>query len=88
MSDAAKTPRGKVLVVDDEPNILKTLTIGLESIGFSVDAFGNPADALEQLTPDVYDIAFIDLMMRPIDGMQFLRELRDRSPSKIGRAHV
>lgn len=74
------TPRGRVLVVDDEPNILKTLSIGLEAIGFSVDGFSNPVDALEQLTADAYDIAFIDLMMEPIDGMQFLKELRVRAP--------
>jgi NtrC-family two-component system response regulator AlgB len=74
------TPRGRVLVVDDEPNILKTLSIGLEAIGFSVEGFSNPVDALERLTPDAYDIAFIDLMMEPIDGMQVLRELRQRAP--------
>jgi NtrC-family two-component system response regulator AlgB len=72
--------RGRVLVVDDEPNILKTLSIGLEAIGFSVDGFANPVDALEHLAPDLYDIAFIDLMMEPIDGMEVLRELRRRSP--------
>lgn len=41
--------RGTVLVVDDEPNILKTLTIGLESIGFEVTGYGNPLDAIDQL---------------------------------------
>ncbi len=72
--------RGVVLVVDDEPNILKTLTLGLEAAGFKVDGFGNPLDALDSIGNTVYDIAFIDLMMQPIDGMQFLKELRQRSP--------
>ncbi|HEY6191780.1 MAG TPA: sigma-54 dependent transcriptional regulator [Bacteroidota bacterium] len=72
--------RGRVLVVDDEPNILKTLTIGLEAVDFRVDGFGNPCDALDQLEDGKYDIAFIDLKMEPIDGMQVLKEIRKRSP--------
>src|SRR5258708_266930 len=72
--------KGRVLVVDDEPNILKTLTIGLEAIDFRVDGFGNPCDALDQLEDGKYDMAFIDLKMEPIDGMQVLKEIRRRSP--------
>jgi NtrC-family two-component system response regulator AlgB len=74
------TERAKVLVVDDEPNILKTIKIGLEAIGLSVDGFLNPTDAVEQIEEDKYDIAFIDLMMQPIDGMQVLKEIRAKSP--------
>lgn len=74
------THRARLLVVDDEPNILKTLTIGLEAIGFDVDGFGNPIDALERLHDERYAIAFIDLMMQPIDGMQLLLEIRKKSP--------
>jgi NtrC-family two-component system response regulator AlgB len=72
--------RGSILVVDDEPNILKTLTIGLEAIGFEVEGFGNPVDAVERLYDKKYDIAFVDLMMQPIDGMQVLNEIRLKSP--------
>jgi NtrC-family two-component system response regulator AlgB len=72
--------RPTALVVDNEPNILKTLTLGLQAAGLEVTAFGNPVDALERLHETVFDIAFIDLMMKPVDGMQMLRELRTRSP--------
>ncbi|MBI5019981.1 MAG: sigma-54-dependent Fis family transcriptional regulator [Ignavibacteriales bacterium] len=72
--------RARVLVVDDEPNILKTIKIGLEAIGLYVDGFLNPVDAVEQIAEDKYDIAFIDLMMQPIDGMQVLKEIRAKSP--------
>jgi two-component system, NtrC family, response regulator AlgB len=74
------TRRGTILVVDDEPNILKTLTIALETIGFNVDGFGNPLDAVDHLYDKTYDIAFIDLMMQPVDGMHVLREVRQKSP--------
>ena len=72
--------RGSILVIDDEANILKTLTIGLESIGFHVDGFRNPMDALEHLSEQSYDVAFIDLMMQPIDGIQTLKEIRCKAP--------
>lgn len=74
------TSRGNILIVDDEINILKTLTIGLEAIGFKVYGFGNPTEALASLEQRTYDIAFIDLMMKPLDGMQVLRELVRCSP--------
>jgi NtrC-family two-component system response regulator AlgB len=73
--------RANVLVVDDEPNILKTLKIGLETIGLNVNGFLNPLDALDTLKDGNYDIAFIDLMMQPIDGMQVLKEIRAKSPT-------
>jgi len=75
------TSRGLVLIVDDEQNILKTITIGLEAIGLKVEGYLNPADALDNIEDGKYDIAFIDLMMQPIDGMQFLKEVREKSPS-------
>jgi NtrC-family two-component system response regulator AlgB len=75
------TKRGRILIVDDEPNILKTLTLGLEAIGFDVKGFANPLDALENVGETEYDIAFIDLMMTPIDGMKVLKEMRQKSPS-------
>ena len=75
------TDKPTVLVVDDEKNILKILRIGLEAIGLSVEAFGNPIDALDRLEPGRYDLAFIDLMMAPIDGMHVLREIKEKSPS-------
>jgi NtrC-family two-component system response regulator AlgB len=74
------TDRGSILIVDDEPNILKTLSIGLGAIGFGVEAFRNPAEALDRIGEVTFDIAFIDLMMQPIDGMQLLKEIKKRTP--------
>jgi NtrC-family two-component system response regulator AlgB len=72
--------RGNILIVDDEPNILKTLAIGLEAIGFKVFGYGDPIAALESLYQSDYDIAFVDLMMKPMDGMKVLKEIIHRSP--------
>jgi len=73
--------RGNVLVVDDEPNILKTVKIGLETIGLHVEIFLNPTDALDAVENGKYDIAFLDLMMQPLDGIQMVKAIAEKSPS-------
>ena len=70
----------KVLVVDDEENILKTMGICLRSIGFETQLFPNPMDALESFRRQKYDLAFIDLKMAPLDGMEMLLEIKKISP--------
>jgi NtrC-family two-component system response regulator AlgB len=72
--------RPRVLLVDDEPHVLKTTAIGLRTMDFEVDAFAHAQDALTALVPGRYDLAFVDLMMQPIDGIAVLDQLRERSP--------
>jgi two-component system, NtrC family, response regulator AlgB len=69
-----------VLVVDDEPHILKTLRLAFEALGFAVTAHGRPHEALEDVAPGRFDLAFVDLMMQPLDGMTVLRELLRKAP--------
>ncbi len=69
-----------VLLVDDEQNILRTVKICLEAAGFEVTAFLNPAQALDALRGRVFDLAFYDLKMEPIDGMELLRQTRQLAP--------
>lgn len=65
-----------VLVVDDEPNILKTITISLSAMGLSVESYADPRKALERVrSHPEFDIAFLDLKMFPIDGIELMGEL-------------
>jgi DNA-binding NtrC family response regulator len=70
-----------VLVVDDEKNILRTIGICLESIGIDVTLCAKPQDVLRLLQEKVFDIAFIDLKMSPMDGIEVLEEVKQYSPS-------
>jgi NtrC-family two-component system response regulator AlgB len=72
-----------VLLVDDEQNILKTVTIGLEAVGFEVTGLGDSLKALDALraSPGAFDIGFYDLKMSPIDGMELLKETRRLAPA-------
>jgi DNA-binding NtrC family response regulator len=70
----------KVLVVDDEPNILKTVGICFEAIGYPTRLISRPQDALAAIREEQFDLAFIDLKMSPLDGMEVLAEIKQHSP--------
>ncbi|HVZ39635.1 MAG TPA: sigma-54 dependent transcriptional regulator [Candidatus Kapabacteria bacterium] len=70
-----------ILLVDDEPNVLKTLTICLNSMGLNVTACKGPLEALDAMRehPGI-DIAFLDLKMYPIDGIELMMRIRQVNP--------
>jgi two-component system, NtrC family, response regulator AlgB len=71
------------LLVDDEQNILRTMTICLESIGLEVTAVSKPEEALKLASERHFDIAFFDLKMYPIDGLKLLTEVKNFAPDTI-----
>ncbi len=72
--------KGRVLVIDDEINILKVIELSLQSQNFLPETFSNPLDALKRAQEIYFDLAFIDLKMEPIDGLQTLSKLKKISP--------
>ncbi len=74
-------PKPSVVVVDDEENILKTMGICLESAGFDVSLFRDPGQAAPAFKNRNFDLAFIDLKMAPMDGLQLLEIVKRDSPS-------
>ncbi len=77
--------KGKILIVDDEPHIVKTMTIALKAIGYDVTAFEEAEAALREMDKDLfgaisYDVAFLDLMMFPMNGIALMQELHRRMP--------
>jgi DNA-binding NtrC family response regulator len=68
----------RTLLVEDEANMVRTLTKILERRGYSVDAASNGADALRKLEAAPYDLLITDLNMPVMDGMQLLREMHTR----------
>jgi DNA-binding NtrC family response regulator len=75
--------KANVLLVDDEPNILRTMKICLESIGLEVTALPRSDEALKIANRKEFDIAFLDLKMYPLDGLQLLAELKKIFPDII-----
>jgi NtrC-family two-component system response regulator AlgB len=70
----------KILIVDDETNIRKTLSYCLAAEGHTVIAVSNPADAMEESRLRVFDMAFVDLKLGEEDGMDLLPALLADSP--------
>ena len=69
-----------ILIVDDEPNIRKTLAIALESEGHSVCAAGNPKDALASASERYFDLALVDLRLGSESGLDVIANLRALCP--------
>ena len=69
-----------VLVVDDERNIRNNLGMVLEAEGYKVGKCGNGDDAILHVKQGRYDLAFVDIQMPKMDGLELLRYLRGLRP--------
>jgi two-component system alkaline phosphatase synthesis response regulator PhoP len=67
----------KILLVDDEPDILEMIGFNLEREGFEVFTAPNGRKALELARTNLPDLVLLDVMMPEMDGMETCRELRD-----------
>jgi DNA-binding NtrC family response regulator len=70
--------RASILVVDDEKNILATLSRALRVEGFDVDVAGSGRIALEKASARAFDLILLDVMMPDLDGLEVLRQLREQ----------
>ena len=68
---------GRVLIVDDEPNVRLVFRTTLESDGCLVDEATGGEEALEHLQSGLCDVVLLDLQMPGVGGMEVLRRLRD-----------
>lgn len=68
-----------IALVDDDRNILASVTMALEAEGFRVLAFADGAEALEGLTRQSADLAILDIKMPRMDGLELLGRLRQNS---------
>jgi DNA-binding response OmpR family regulator len=69
----------RILVIDDNPDIVFTLRVGLESDPtMQVFGFDNPVTALVEFEPNFYDLLLIDVNMPLLDGFQLAQNLLRR----------
>lgn len=67
----------KVLVVDDEPDVVVTIKIGLEDTGvFEVYAYTDPEKALRDFQPSFYDYVLIDIKMPKMSGYELSDKIK------------
>jgi CheY-like chemotaxis protein len=66
----------KILILDDEPDILTALKNKLERAGYQVTAVGNGFDGLSAARRDRFDLVVSDVVMPMMDGFQFFKEFK------------
>ena len=69
-----------ILAVDDEQNLLELLITVLGKRGFTVKTAINGMEALKLLDQESFQLALLDLKMGPVNGVQLLKEIKDRRP--------
>ncbi|MFQ5898885.1 MAG: sigma-54-dependent transcriptional regulator [Candidatus Methylomirabilia bacterium] len=80
MSDSAS---GRVLVVDDEPNICELIKKALERIGYSVDVAPTAEAALARLERTPVELVLCDIKLPGTDGMELLGRIKESHPETV-----
>ena len=68
----------KLLLVDDEPDFLQTVSERLALNGFDVVAVSNGGEAIASAEKEFFDVAVVDFQMPGMDGTQVLKALKER----------
>jgi two-component system nitrogen regulation response regulator NtrX len=69
-----------ILIVDDEPAILNSVSKILEDEGYQVAVAKSGAEALKQITADPPDLVLLDIWMPELDGLETLKRAKEQSP--------
>jgi two-component system response regulator ChvI len=67
----------RILLVDDEPDIIYSVRKVLEIKGFVVDSYTNPTLALSNFKPGLYDLLLLDIRMPKMDGFELYQKMRE-----------
>jgi len=78
----APVPDAKVLLVDDDPVILKLLQVNFEMEGYTVVCANDGVEGLEKARSERPDIVLCDIMMPRMDGLEVTRELKGSDDTK------
>lgn len=69
----------KILVVDDEPILLKGLKFSLEQEGYEVETAIEGKEAYDKILNNIYDAVILDLMLPGMDGLEICKKVREKS---------
>jgi PAS domain S-box-containing protein len=83
-SSISNSPVGKIIVVDDEPELKNILVESLSAQGFEVTGCSNGRQALEELHQKEFDVLLTDLMMPEMDGIELLETALKVDPHLLG----
>ncbi|MBT4740208.1 MAG: response regulator transcription factor [Rhodospirillaceae bacterium] len=73
----------RIALVDDDRNILTSVSIVLEQEGFDVATYRDGAEALRGIVDTPVDLAVLDIKMPRMDGIELLQRLQDKAPTPV-----
>jgi len=77
-------PKARILIVEDETDMLRGLAKMLSYAGYSVDCASTGTDAIVNLEKKIYDVVITDLKLPGPDGLAILRKMKETSPESVG----
>ena len=69
----------RIALVDDDQNILASVSIALENEGYEVKTFFDSEQALIEITRNTFNLAVLDIKMPKLDGIELLRKIREKN---------
>ena len=76
------SPRGRALIVEDEPAIREIVRLHLSLAGFATEEVADGHAALDRLRADRFDLVVLDVMLPGVDGVTLCRALRSGGPNQ------
>ena len=73
----------RILVIDDEESIRKTISMTLQHAGYVVDTAESGKEAVEKSEVNFYNLALIDIRLPDMEGTELLTALRDTTPGMV-----
>jgi len=73
----------KILVIDDEESIRRTVSMALERAGYAVDTAENGKQAIEKAEANFYNLALIDIRLPDMEGTELLTALEETTPKMV-----
>lgn len=70
-------PLRRILLVDDEVDVISVFKMILEMNGYDVDSYTDPKTALDHFKPNLYGLLLLDIRMPTINGFELYRKMRD-----------
>lgn len=70
----------KIMVIDDEPSVLESFKMILKIKDYIVDTYPDGPAAISNLKKGIYDIAFVDLKLPVMDGLEVLKKVKEIDP--------